>query len=125
MPDTVQRIARAWLTSASTGIIEMDADWTAASLPLLAPGDKAFEFTDLSPAEPSLYAEEAGYYVDEAGQVVFMLDPEEHTWIDFSVTTIYVAGDFNGWQDAVGKPEWSMEPGELNGREVLLLKRPA
>src|SRR3954469_6690737 len=52
MPDSAQRIARAWLTSASTGIIEMGEDWTAASLPLLAPGDKAFEFADLSPAEP-------------------------------------------------------------------------
>src|SRR6478609_3055449 len=91
MPDPAQRIARAWLTSASTGLIEMGADWTAASLPLLVPGDKAFAFTDLSPAEPSLYAEEASYYVDEIGQVVFMLDPAEHSWIDFSAMSIYVA----------------------------------
>ena len=94
-PEQAQRIARAWLISASTGIIEMGADWTAESLPLLAPGDKAFEFTDLSPAAPSLYADEAAYYVDEAGSLVFMLDPAEHSWVDFSVMPIYVAGDFN------------------------------
>ncbi len=39
MSDPAQRIARAWLTSPSTGLIEMGADWTPASLPLLAPGD--------------------------------------------------------------------------------------
>ena len=124
-PEQAQRIARAWLISASTGIIEMGADWTAESLPLLAPGDKAFEFTDLSPAAPSLYADEAAYYVDEAGSLVFMLDPAEHSWVDFSVMSIYVAGDFNGWQEAVGQPEWMMGPGELNGRPVLLLSKPA
>src|SRR5438105_2623112 len=103
----------------------MGADWTAESLPLLAPGDKAFEFTDLSPAAPSLYADEAAYYVDEAGSLVFMLDPAEHSWVDFGTTPIYVAGDFNGWQEAVGQLEWAMVPGELNGRPVLLLRKPA
>jgi hypothetical protein len=103
----------------------MGADWTAESLPLLTPGDKAFEFSELSPAEPSLYADEAAYYVDDAGQVVFMLDPEEHSWINFEEMPVYVAGDFNGWQSAVGQPEWAMAWGELNGRRVLLLRKPA
>ncbi len=124
-PEHAHRIARAWLISASSGIIEMGADWTAASLPLLAPGDKAFDFTDLSPAAPSLYADEAAYYVDETGQLVFMLDPAEHSWVNFDEMPVYVAGDFNGWQDAVGKPEWRLEPGELNDRAVWLLRRPA
>jgi pullulanase len=125
MSDPAHRIARAWLTSSLTGIVEMGADWTAASLPLLAPGDKAFEFTDLSPAEPSLYADEAGYYVDDAGQLVFMLDPAEYSWIEFEHMPVYVAGDFNGWQGVVGRPEWELQPGELNGRTVLLLRKPA
>ncbi|HWA28200.1 MAG TPA: alpha-amylase family glycosyl hydrolase [Lacunisphaera sp.] len=123
--DHAQRISRAWLISASAGIIEMGADWTAESLPLLAPGDKAFAFTDLSPAEPSLYAEESAYYVDNIGMLVFVLDPAEYSWVDFSTMPVYVAGDFNGWQAAVGQLEWMMVHGELNGRPVLLLKKPA
>ncbi len=111
--------------SASSGIIELDADWTGDSLPLLAPGDKAFAFADFGPAAPSLYAEEAAYYVDDAGLLVFVLDPAEHSWVDFSVMPVYVAGDFNGWQEAVGKLEWSMVAGELNGRPVWLLRKPA
>ena len=123
-PEHAHRIARAWLTSASSGIIEMGADWTAESLPLLTPGDKAFEFSDLSPAEPSLYADEAAYYVDDTGQVVFMLDPAEYSWINFEETPAYLAGDFNGWAAVIGREEWRLVPGQLNGREVLLLRKP-
>ncbi len=122
--EQAQRIARAWLNSTSTGIIELDADWTGASLPLLAPGDHAFAFADLRPAPPSLYADEAAYYVDEAGQVVFVLDPTEHSWVEFGRMPVYVAGDFNGWEEAVGQSDWALEAGELNGRAVWLLRRP-
>ena len=125
MPDQAQRITRAWLTSASVGIIALDADWTGESLPLLAPGDKAFAFADLGPAAPSLYADEAAYYVDELGMLVFVVDPAEHSWVNFELTPVYVAGTFNGWHDAVGRLEWTVVPGQLNGRRVWLLKRPA
>lgn len=123
--DQAQRIARAWLSSASSGIIELDADWTGDSLPLLAPGDKAFAFTDLGPAAPSLYADEAAYYVDAEGMLVFVLDPAEHSWVNFGAMPVYVAGDFNGWDQAVGRAEWALQPGELNGRPVWLVRKPA
>lgn len=122
--EQAQRIARAWLISPSSGVIELDADWTGASLPLLAPGDQAFTFSDLRPAAPSLYADEAAYYVDDAGQVVFVLDPAEHSWADFGSMPVYVAGDFNGWEQAVGQPGWALEAGEVNGRAVWLLRKP-
>ncbi|MDI1318902.1 MAG: alpha-amylase family glycosyl hydrolase [bacterium] len=117
--DQAQRIVRAWLRSASSGLIERD------SLPLLAPGDKAFAFTDLGPAAPSLYADEAAYYVDAEGLLVFVLDPAEHSWVNFGAMPVYVAGDFNGWEKAVGQAEWALQPGELNGRPVWLVRRPA
>ncbi len=125
MPEDPQRIARAWLTSASVGIIELNADWSGASLPLLAPGDKAFAFADLGPAAPSLYANESSYYGDDIGMLVFVLDPKEHSWVDFSVMPVYVAGTFNGWQDAIGQLEWTLVPGLLNGKTVWMLRRPA
>ena len=79
------RILRAWLTSASSGIIELDADWNEDLLPLLAPGEKAYQLASLEPAAPEVYAEEAGYYVDAAGQLVFVLDPAEHAGVDPAV----------------------------------------
>lgn len=124
MFEQAQRIARAWLQSRTEGIIELDADWTGDSLPLLAPGDKAFAFSDLGPAAPSLYANEAAYYVDDAGVLVFMLDPANHSWVKFGEMPVYVAGTFNGW-NAIGRKEWLLVPGELNGRTVWLLRLPA
>lgn len=111
--------------SASSGVIELDADWTGDSLPLLAPGDQAFAFADFGPAAPSLYADEAAYYVDAAGQLVFVLDPAEHSWVNFGTMPVYVAGTFNGWEAAVGQAAWCLQPGELNGRSVWLVRTPA
>lgn len=119
------RIVRAWLTSASSGVIELDADWNEDSLPLLAPGDEAFAFESLHPADPSLYADEAAYYVDKDGQLVFVLDPAEHSWLNLDNTPVYLAGDFNGWQEAVGRPEWLLQRGELNGRVAWMSRQPA
>lgn len=106
-------------------MVELDFDWTGQSLPLIAPGDKAFAFDSFEPAPPSLYAEEAAYYVDEAGDLVFVLDPTEHTWIDYEKMPVYVAGSFNGWELAAGRAEWCLQPGEVNGRDVWLLRTPA
>jgi len=120
-----QHILRAWLTSATTGIIELDADWLENSLPILVPGEKAYTITDLKPTKPELQAEESAYYVDAEGKLVFVLDPAEHSWVNFAGTAVYVAGDFNGWQDAVGRPEWRLQPGELLGREMWVLRTDA
>jgi pullulanase/glycogen debranching enzyme len=45
--------------------------------------------------------------------------------VDFSAMPVYVAGTFNGWQDAIGQQEWQLVPGLLNGRSVWLLRRPS
>lgn len=115
------RILRAWLTSASSGIIELDADWTADLLPLLAPGERAFRIESLAPANPALYAEEAAYFVGADGRVVFVLNPADHPGVDFERTALYVGGDFNGWQEAIGRPEWQLKKGELLGGTCWML----
>lgn len=119
------RILRAWLTSASSGIIELDADWNEDLLPLLAPGEKAFQLASLEPAAAEIYAEEAGYFVDAAGQLVFVLDPGEHAGIDFEHTSLYVGGEFNGWGAAIGRPEWQLKKSQLLGRDMWTLAVPA
>lgn len=125
MKQPEHRILRAWLTSASSGIIELDADWHAHLLPLLAPGEKAFQLATLEPAEPELYAAEACYYVDGQEHVVFVLDPSEHPGVDFERTSVYVVGDFNSWDEAIGRPEWQLKRGRINGRESWRVAAPA
>lgn len=125
MTQPEHRILRAWLTSATSGVIELDADWQGELLPLLAPGEKAFQLATLEQAAPELYAEEAAYYVDDAGQVVFVLDPQEHAGVDFERTAVYVGGDFNGWQAAIGRPEWQLKPARIGGRACWSVSAPA
>ncbi len=38
-----------------------------------------------------------------------------------SEAKVYLAGDFNGWQNAVGDPHWELKPAQLDGEAVLLL----
>ncbi len=125
MAEIVQRIERAWLTSVTSGVIELDRDWTGEGLPPLAPGDNTFAFTTLKRAGPSLYAEESAYFVTEAGEVCFVLDPVDYNWADFAQQPVFVAGSFNGWQEAVGNPDWRLAPEELDGRPVYTVRRPA
>jgi hypothetical protein len=120
--DPAQRIARAWLTSTGSGVIELGADWTREGLPPVAPGDDTFEFATLLRADPALYAEEAAYYVNGDNEVCFMLDPAEHTWVDFATMPVYVAGSFNGWEAVVGQAEWRLAPEESQGRPWLVLR---
>lgn len=119
------RILRAWLASTTSGVIELDADWTGESLPLLAPGDHAFAFAALFPAAAGRNAVETAYYVDAAGDLVFVFDPAEHPWLNLANTPVFLAGDFNGWQEAVGRPEWRLEPGAVNGRALWVTRQSA
>ncbi len=121
-PQPTQSILRAWLTSARSGIVELDADWAGDLLPIFTPGEKAFSLAAVEQARPELYAEAAGYFVDADRQLVFVLDPAEHAWIDFTRTPVYVGGDFNGWTEAVGRPEWRLQREMLLGRECWLVR---
>ena len=125
MPPTDHPILRAWLTSPSAGVVELDCDWEGEALPPLAPGDDSWSFATLKRAPASLYADEAAYYVTAAGDICFVLYPADHPWIDFPAMPVYLAGTFNGWQEAVGKDEWQLQPGELNGKSAYLARVPA
>lgn len=61
-----------------------------------------------------------GYYLNDQGKLVFVLPLEHGCDVDPARDKVYLAGDFNGWQAAVGLAEWELHPGELNGERVLL-----
>ncbi len=61
-----------------------------------------------------------GYFLDPQGEI-FVSCPLEHGCdVDPARDTVYLAGDFNGWQAAVGEDEWQLQPAELDGERVLL-----
>lgn len=120
-----QRIAQAWLTAPDRGIIELTRDWTAAVLPPLALGPAGPPFAVLTRVLDHTYGCESGYFVNALGEIFFFLQLAQHPDIDPTATAVYLAGDFNGWQQAVGNPDWQLLPASLDGEAVLLFAAPA
>ncbi len=112
------RIVRAWLEAPAAGIIELDRDWERPEPPRFTLGWHCPAPQALQPA-PGLPAGRLyGYYLDEAGQVTFVLDLE-NGGIDPARDAVYLAGDFNGWEGAIGAPEWRLAEDELEGTRVM------
>lgn len=119
MPEP-HRIVRAWLESLDSGIIELDRDWSGRNLPRLTLGKHGPVLGALAPA-PGLPAARAyGYYFDNVdGKVTFVLPLDQGGAIDPTRDTVYLAGDFNDWQQAIGQKEWLLAPVMLEGERVL------
>lgn len=120
MADSPHRIVRAWLESVSAGIIELDRDWGGRQPPRFSLGKHRAAPAGLK-AAPGLTAGRAfGYFFNEPGVISFVLPLEHGCDIDPARDVVYVAGDFNGWQAAVGQPEWQLRPVQLEGERALV-----
>ena len=120
MPDPVHRIVRAWLESPSSGIIELNRDWTARGRPRFTLGKHCPALSGLAPA-PGLAAGRAfGYFFTAQGEISFVLPLEHGCDIQPDIDSVYLAGDFNGWQQAVGQEEWLLRAASLEGERVLI-----
>ncbi len=125
MAESSHRIVSAWLESLTTGVIEFDRDWRAARPPRVTLGAQCPTPAGLKPDSGLMAAVSYCYFVQGDGNLVFALTPERGTSADLARDAIYVAGDFNGWQAAVGREEWRLKPGELEGEPVLMWSGPA
>ncbi|MFA6286329.1 MAG: alpha-amylase family glycosyl hydrolase [Opitutaceae bacterium] len=114
-----KKIARAWLESPTQGVIELLHDWKARHLPPLALGG-AGKFASLQRVPDYTFGCESGYFVNRKDEIYFFLRLAQHPDINPAVETVYLAGDFNGWQDAVGQAEWALRRASLDGEPVLL-----
>ncbi len=125
MAEPAHRIVSAWLESLTTGVVELDRDWRAARPPRFTFGAQCPSPAGLSVDAGLMAAVSYRYFVNAAGEMVFALTPEHGSVIDQERDTVYVAGDFNGWQEAVGRDEWRLKPGVLDGEPVLRWSGPA
>jgi pullulanase/glycogen debranching enzyme len=120
MADPSHRIVRAWLDSLTSGIIELDRDWTGRTQPHFSLGTHCPAPGGLA-AAPGLAAGRVyGYFFDADGGISFVLSLEHGCNLNPERDTVYLAGDFNGWQDAVGVAAWQLHPAELEGERVLI-----
>lgn len=112
---------RAWLESLTSGRLEFTRDWRDSEVPAvrLVGEDGLRVFTGFTRAPRYAAARRYGYFVNDDGLLVFAL-PREAT----AEQEVYVAGDFNGWENAVGDEAWRLTAGELEGTPMWLWSGP-
>ena len=120
MADSTPHIVRAWLESLSTGIVELDRDWTDRSRPRFTLGEQCPAPGALAPAPGLTAGRTYGYFLNPKGEISFVLPLEHGCNVDATRDVVYLAGDFNGWEAAIGADEWRLHPAELDGEQVLL-----
>jgi pullulanase len=118
------RPVRAWLDSLSSGIVEFDRDWTLATPPAVALSG-GVEVVSLTRAPDIAAARTSRYFMRKPGTLCFALSGPIDGLANPDTDRVYVAGAFNGWQQAVGNEQWRMTPSELDGEKVLLWEGPA
>ena len=125
MPDSPPRLLRAWLDSLSSGIVEFDRNWDAEAPPPLDLGAGAPAIAALTPAPALALGLSYGYFMSGPGVMTFVLPLEHGCEADPARDRVYLAGDFNGWEAAVGRDDWLLAAGTLEGERVLFWTGPA
>ncbi|MFA6962375.1 MAG: alpha-amylase family glycosyl hydrolase [Opitutaceae bacterium] len=119
MPSRVKKIARAWLESATHGLIELNHDWRARPLPPLALSGGA-KFASLHRVPDYTFGCDSAYFVNRKGDIFFFIRPDQHPDFGKVGEKIYLAGDFNGWNEAAFNDEWLLREDTLAGDRVLV-----
>lgn len=119
MAESSPHIVRAWLESLTTGIVELDRDWTDRSFPRFTLGEQCAAPGGLAPAPGLIAGRTYGYFLNPKGEITFVLPLEHGCEVNAERDAVYLAGDFNGWDAAVGLDEWRLQPAELDGECVL------
>ena len=113
---------RAFWESPKSALIFLVQDWDTESLRLplfLEPDSIEYEIERAGMFDASRLS---GYYIHE-DKIRFLIDPATYPSFDFE-GSIYVGGQFNGWQEAIGKEEFRFYPYEIEGNPVYIVDVP-
>lgn len=117
-------IKKATLTSLKEGVVEFARDWHSSRLPRVSMKGRGRGGFRLKAEKLSDYAVRSHYYVDAKERAVFVFDTTRCSDVHVDATGIYLAGSFNGWQDAIGQDEWLLKPKRFSGGKMLSLTVP-
>ncbi len=121
------KIVQAWMETPTAGVIELVRDWRGKGVPPVALCHDAActVFATLTRVPDHIFGQESGYFVSDQHELFFFVPLARHPELDLAHDGLFVAGDFNDWQQAVGREEWSLMPGKIAGEPVLLWSGPA
>lgn len=112
-----------WVSS-NTGIVSLSCDWRDSKKmpPLkLRSGTRIREIVRIPPQMAGITR---GYYMD-GSTVVFLLHPKLYrNHYLTSDSEVFVVGDFNGWQQAIGNPDWQLHRKVSGHNDIWELRMP-
>ena len=111
MGDVSQQISHAFWESRQSGLIILSADWShPKGRPPLFFGRAESLFATLD----RLTADEAGRYCRyfrRKNSWIFTIQSQRYPQLtQADRPKVYLAGDFNGWGEAIGQSAWSLPP---------------
>jgi len=124
MTKAIKHIAHAFWQSEDSGVVILSSNWlSTTTAPPLSLGPVNLPFRKIE----RLAAEEAGHfyrYYRHKNSWVFITESKCHPQLLEQTAKVYLAGDFNGWGDAIGKDEWELKPLDASYDTVFELHVP-
>lgn len=123
-PDQPKPVLEAWWIDAKNGMVCLAHDWTdnTKSPPIfINPGRKALQKIQRAPL--THHGRLAGYY-QSGDTLTFYLWSPRFPNLEWKEKSVYVAGDFNGWADAIGNRTWKMQRHAEEGKICFILHVP-
>lgn len=113
-----KKLAKAWLETPTRGVVELTRDWRARQIPPISLAPKGPDFATFTKVPDYVFGAESGYFVNRKSEIYFFLPLDRYP--ELKGEAVYLAGDFNGWQNAVGNEQWQLREASLAGMPVLL-----
>lgn len=111
----------AW-TSLTEGIVSFTRDWVGPRLPELWWGEDRQRLESLKQMEPEYFGLRGGYF-GNGTKLSFVLPCSQTKGVK-TAGGIYLAGSFNGWQEAIGDPQWRLQRKMVHGKRCHVLTLP-
>ncbi len=119
MSQRVRKVVQAWLDAPDSGVIELVRDWRQKEKPdLRLSGGLAF--TSIERVSDLVHGQNYGYFMAGHGRIFFVASIAAHPEIDPLAERIFLAGDFNGWGQAVENDQWEMFPASVAGELMMV-----
>lgn len=112
----MHQIEAAVLTTPTTGVVSLNLDWTERAPPRVSLHGATDRFLRLKPIPSEAFLRVSGTCRDEENRLIFGLAEEVLEEMGVDGDTLYVAGSFNGWPDAVGQESWQLKPDRIDGK---------
>ena len=110
MVEVGSNIIHAFWESSDSGLLFLSEDWDDdINLPPLLFGPKNETFSKIERLSPEQCGRYSRYYRAEESWI-FVIRSAPHPQLIDRDARVYLGGDFNGWDKAIGQSDWELNP---------------